>query len=406
MGVPTVAIAHTTDKCRSAETVTALVEEAIEHLGGISAFVKPGQTVLIQPAPALPYAAVEGATTDPALVGAIVRLARRAAAGKIRIASTSGGDFDAIECMRLNGMTAMAAREGAEIADLNDAATVRRELRLPDAKTMDRASVPAALVDVDVIIAVPKAKNDFFDLISGAMKMWSGVCRQNSRYIPDSDAGMIAASADLMTALRPGLCIADALVCGEGDGPVATMPHWCGCVLASTDPVALDAAIAGLLGHDVRRLRFAAAGEDRQLGRREPVVWLGIPLERVAFHAWPVHETFDYLPVNVLSGGGVMRSGTAGHVKTALDVLMRHGSLERAIARNGVPTLMIGDAADPDFERHLKEGPYVVFDDAARPEYQKDPRVRFVPGHPVLHGALRHLIEVFGAEWPGPAAAQ
>jgi len=400
--VPTAAIAHTTEKRRSIEAVTALAEEAIEHLGGIGAFLKPGQSVLIQPAPALPYAAGEGATTDPALVGAIIRLARRAAAGRIRIAATSGGDFDPLECMRLTGMAGMAAREGAEIVDLESPATPLCELRLPDARTIDRASVPAPLAEADVIIAVPKAKNDSFDLISGAMKLWSGVDPQNSQ--PDNDSRVVEHAADLMTALRPALCIADALVCGEGDGPVATTPHWCGCVLASTDPVAMDAAIAALLGYDVRKLRFAAAGEERQLGRREPITWLGMPLDRVAFQAWPVHEGFDHLPMNVLSGGGVTRAGTAGQVKAALDVLTRHGALHRAIATNGVPTVMIGDTGDPDFERHLKEGPYVVFDDAARPEYKQDPRVRFVPGHPVLRGALQHLIDAFGAELPGHAA--
>ena len=43
---------------------------------------------------------------------------------------------------------------------------------------------------------------------------------------------------------------------------------------------------------------------------------------------------------------------------------------------------------DPHFEEHLKEGPYLVFDDAARPEYRNDPRVHFVSGHPVLRKAM------------------
>ena len=45
----TVAIAHTTEKHRSQERVLALVREALDHLGGMSRFVRPGQTVLIKP---------------------------------------------------------------------------------------------------------------------------------------------------------------------------------------------------------------------------------------------------------------------------------------------------------------------------------------------------------------------
>jgi uncharacterized protein (DUF362 family) len=39
----TVAIAHTQEKHRSFTRVRALVEEALSHLGGIEAFVKPGK---------------------------------------------------------------------------------------------------------------------------------------------------------------------------------------------------------------------------------------------------------------------------------------------------------------------------------------------------------------------------
>jgi uncharacterized protein (DUF362 family) len=48
-GSATVAIAHTSERHRSPERVLALVREALAHLGGITRFVQPGQTVLIKP---------------------------------------------------------------------------------------------------------------------------------------------------------------------------------------------------------------------------------------------------------------------------------------------------------------------------------------------------------------------
>ena len=70
----------------------------------------------------------------------------------------------------------------------------------------------------------------------------------------------------------------------------------------------------------------------------------------------------------------------------------------------GTPTIMIGNVEDPNFEMHLTEGPYIVFDDAARPEYKNDPRVYFVPGHPVLQTALPELMKGLGVDFLGNAS--
>ncbi len=54
-----------------------------------------------------------------------------------------------------------------------------------------------------------------------------------------------------------------------------------------------------------------------------------------------------------------------------------------------------------NFEEHLKEGPYVVFDDSARDEYKNDSRVYFIKGHPVLQTALPELMKGLGVEFAG-----
>jgi hypothetical protein len=69
----------------------------------------------------------------------------------------------------------------------------------------------------------------------------------------------------------------------------------------------------------------------------------------------------------------------------------------------GTPTIMVGEIDDPDFEQHLQEGPYVVFDDAAKPKYKSDPRVYYVPGHPVLQTAMPELMKGLGVDVPGNA---
>lgn len=403
MSVP-VGIAHTSEKHRSIERVLDLTREALSHLGGIQAFVKPGQTVLLKPNQTVYYSAEEGCTTDPLVVGALIRLAREAGAARIQVGESSGGFFNSLECMRITGMAAMAEREGAELIDLGSDRTPNRVVPIPEGKVIQEAPLPAPLVDADVVIAVPKAKNHHIEPISGAMKLWVGVVNQNWRNHHHGDEEMIDRFVDLMTVSRPDLCVVDALICGEGDGPIANLPRWCGCVLACADPVATDVAIARLMGRDWRQLRFAKEGEARGLGFREPLTWMGTQLEKVAFKAWPGHKGFDYLPLNFLVGKGVTLEGTMGHVKSVLDSMLRRGELEQVAWLKGTPTVMCGDIEDPQFEEHLLQGPYVVFDDAARSEYKNDPRVHFVPGHPVLQTAMPELMKGLGVQAFGGAA--
>src|SRR5438552_18070109 len=94
-----VAIAHTKERHRSRELVLGLVREALDQLGGMRAFVRPGQTVLIKPNQTVFYSAEEGCTTDPLVVGALIRFVNEAAAARVQVAESSGGSFSSLECM-------------------------------------------------------------------------------------------------------------------------------------------------------------------------------------------------------------------------------------------------------------------------------------------------------------------
>jgi uncharacterized protein (DUF362 family) len=398
---PIVAIAHTKEKHRTQERVLALVAAALQEIGGMPKFVSAGKTVLIKPNQTVYYSAEEGCTTDPLVVGALIRLAKQAGAARVQIAESSGGFFSSLDCMKVTGMAAVAEKEGAELIDLGSDAVPNRMIEIPDGKVIQRAPIPAPLLDADVIIDVPKAKNHHIEPISGALKNWVGTVNQQWRQYNHGDEEMIGRFMDIMQVVRPQLVVADALIAGEGDGPIANLPRWCGCVLASTDPVAMDVSIARLLGRDWKKLEFAREAELRGIGAREPIQYAGVPLEEVAFQAWPGHEGFDYLPLNFLVGNGVTLPGTIGHVKSVLDSMLRRGDLEKVLWLKGTPTIMLGEIEDPAFEQHLKEGPYLVFDDAALPQYKQHPAVYFVPGHPVLRDAMPELMKGLGVSLPG-----
>src|SRR2546423_41600 len=156
---PIVAIAHTNEKHRSAERVLALVREAVDLLGGIQKFVKAGATVLIKPNQTVFYSAEEGCTTDPLVVGALIRLAKEAGAAKVQVAESSGGFFSSLECMKVTGMAAVAGREGAELIDLGSDDTSNRIVQIPNGRVIQEVPLPAPLLEADVFMHVPKSKH-------------------------------------------------------------------------------------------------------------------------------------------------------------------------------------------------------------------------------------------------------
>ena len=400
----TVAIAQTSEKHRSQQRVLELVREALSHLGGMDAFVRPGQTVLIKPNQTVFYSAEEGCTTDPLVVGALIRLAKEAGAARVQVAESSGGFFPSSECMSITGMTAVAEAEGAAVIDLGSDGTPNRTVQIPNGLFLKECPIPAPLLDADVIIDAPKAKNHHIEPISGALKNWVGSVNQNWRNHNHGDEEHIPRFMDIMTVTKPSLCVVDALICGEGDGPIANVPRWAGCIIASADPVATDVTICKMLGHDWEKLNFAKEAEKRGLGTRTEIEYRGVPLEQVQFQSWPGHHGYEYLPINFLVGEGVTLAGTVGHVKSAIDSMLRRGELNQVIWLKGTPTIMIGNVEDPRFEEHLIEGPYVIFDDAAKDEYKLDSRVYFVPGHPVLQTALPELMKGLGVNIMGNTA--
>src|SRR5687767_4987232 len=135
----TVAIVHTREKHRSQKRVLGLVRDALGFLGGIEKFVRPGDTVLIKPNLTVFYSAEEGCTTDPLVVGALIRLSKQAGAGRVQVAESSGGYFSSLECMEITGMAAVAEREGAELIDLGSDDVPNRIVQIPDGLVVKEA---------------------------------------------------------------------------------------------------------------------------------------------------------------------------------------------------------------------------------------------------------------------------
>jgi uncharacterized protein (DUF362 family) len=395
----TVAIARTTERHRDAESITSLTRRALDLLGGIRAFVRPGQRVLIKPNCTGYFLADEGITTDPRLVAALIRLCFEAGASEITVGESAGMDETA-KVLAATGMAATARAAGARVVAFDDCGS--REVDVPGGRAIRRIAIPLPLLEADVIINACKGKTHHMDPVSGAIKNWVGAIPLALR-MKHHDVHTFAEYVDIMSVTRPALHVCDAIIVGEGDGPLANTPRWCGCVLASTDPAALDVTLCRLFSLDPDEHRFAAEAAERGLGTNDPasITVMGSSLDEARIEVRRPRRGWDYYPFNVIVGEGVTYAGTLGHWKSIADAFLRDGTWVKVIAARGVPTFLIGDAEDPDFERHVTQGPYFVIDDVAPARYRLDPRVHVIPGHPALHNMLPELLRGLGLTVPG-----
>lgn len=397
-----VAISRAPGRKVDEEQVERLVREALDHLGGMGRFVRSGQIVLIKPNLTLWRTYETGVTTDPRLAAALARIAREAGAGVVQVGECSSCGQVTREVMRVTGMEKAAREAGAVPVYFDEEEQV--EVDVPEGRLLRRIPVPKPLLDADVVIACPKLKTHFLDPITGAVKLWVGAARQDTMHRLHRDR-VQETVADLLTITRPDLAVMDAIIAGEGNGPVATRGRWMGCVLASDDPVALDVIAGDLAGFDGAGMSFPRAAAARGVGiaDRSRIDVLGVPVEtaRVLLEPERLDGWTEGYPVRVIAGEGVTLEGTLGHFKGFADLWQADHLWEVLVRLKGRPTFMIGRAEDPDFEKHLQEGPYFVLDDAALDRYKRDPRVTFVPGSPIGNEMMPAIMQALGIEGAG-----
>lgn len=249
--------------------VTDALNAALSPLGGMAAFVVPGQRVLLKVnllSRALPERAV---TTHPEVVRALIRSVRTA--GGIPVVGDSpGGPNTLAQVRRVWGDTGIAAvceEESAELVLLDDRCV---RVAAPGGRLYSSFTIGAEVAEADVVITVPKFKTHGLMMFTGAVKNLFGCIPglQKAQYhltVPDRhDFGEML--VDLALACRPALSVMDAVVGMEGEGPAGGDPRHIGALLASADPFSLDVVASAMAGLDPLEVYSNRAAADRGLG--------------------------------------------------------------------------------------------------------------------------------------------
>lgn len=241
----------------------AMLDRALAELGGIGAFVKPGQTVVVKPNIGWDVPPARGGNTHPELVSRLVTLCLGAGAKSVSVFDNPCDQWQ--RAYATSGIGPAAEAAGARVVNGKDE-SLYREIEIPRGVKLHRAKVHSLVLDSDVLLNVPVLKHHSGALMTAALKNLMGVV-WDRRYYHNND--MHQCIADLATVVRPALNILDAYhpmvrngPRGRSDSDTVLMRT----LLASTDPVALDAAAAKLLGHEPSAVRHVQLAADLGLG--------------------------------------------------------------------------------------------------------------------------------------------
>ena len=143
-------------KCGSYAEAECGVHESLAPLGGMGAFVKPGDKVVIKPNFVSRKKPDEAATTHPAILRAVI-CEVCAAGGSVIVAESPGGPYNKAALSAVyDGCGAKEAVEGTSAA-LNYN-TEFSEKELPQGRTLRKFPIIKPITDADVIISLPKLK--------------------------------------------------------------------------------------------------------------------------------------------------------------------------------------------------------------------------------------------------------
>ncbi|MBN1881456.1 MAG: DUF362 domain-containing protein [Deltaproteobacteria bacterium] len=279
------------------ELVYQKVKEAVDLVGTMSAYVSPGERVLLKPNLLSPKAPETGALTHPAVLEAAVRLVKEA--GGVPLVGDSPAYSAPLSCLKKGGMLPVLEKYDVKFLPFETST----EIRNPEG-AFKVFEVATDILSVDKIINLPKmkthgqmvmtlaVKNMFGTVVGGRKTQWH--LRVGDK--PRQFARMIV---DLHYLVNPSLSIMDAVTAMEGNGPGSGDPVDLGLLIAGRDASAVDTVACRIVGLDPSLLFTLAEAKRAGMGitSLSDIQVLGERIEDVSV------EGFRFPPTGPLTAG-------------------------------------------------------------------------------------------------------
>lgn len=244
-------------KCQNYETsnLEIAIEKALELIGGIGNYVRSGDHVLLKINLLTGDVPEKAVTTHPAIVRAMIRQVRKAG-GIPLVGDCSGTEGKPnqkkyLDACRSSGIMQVCDEEKAQIIHLSAESV---EVRNDSGRLYKNFILSKQVVDADVLISLPKLKTHGLTLFTGGVKnnfgCITGLNKVKMHLRAEDPETFSQILVDLLGIVQPDLILMDAVVGMEGNGPSNGTPKQVNAILASKDPVALDAVACKMVGID------------------------------------------------------------------------------------------------------------------------------------------------------------
>ena len=261
-GLPAMALPYDLVAIKGGEA-DAMFEKAIASLGGMTKFVKKGQTVVVKPNIGWDVTPERAANTNPRLVAAIVKHCLSAGAKSVHVFDNTCDNWS--KCYTNSGIEKAAKEAGAKVAPGNTEGYYQ-EVTVKAGKKLQKTKVHELILESDVFINVPVLKSHMSAKLTIAMKNLMGIVWDRGYWHKNNLNQCIA---DFATYRKPDLNIVDAYAVMTKHGPrgiskndVVMMKSQ----LISADMVAIDTAAAKLCSKELSDVPYLSLAEQLGVG--------------------------------------------------------------------------------------------------------------------------------------------
>ena len=190
-----------------------MVRRALAAMGGMEKFVPKGSKVIVKPNICVAYHTYEyAATTNPWVVGALVKMALEAGAGSVQVMDFPFGG-SAEKAYARSGIEEQVTAAGGEMVPMPGFKYV--SVDLPQALSLKSTKAFKDALEADVLIDVPIAKHHGSTRLTLGMKNLMGLVLDRGA-IHNNLGQRIA---DLTTLFHPSLTVVDAVRILTANGP-------------------------------------------------------------------------------------------------------------------------------------------------------------------------------------------
>ncbi|MDI6739783.1 MAG: DUF362 domain-containing protein [Candidatus Edwardsbacteria bacterium] len=285
-------------KCSSydLDEISQAVSKAVDLLGGISSFIKPGNKILLKPNLLQAARPEDMITTHPAVVEDVIVLVKQAG-GVPMLGDSPAGAFNSVEnYWRTTGMWDVCKKHNVELVQFEKGGVSQKE------RHGRKYHIAKSVTDADVIINLPKIKTHGLTLLTCAVKNMYGVIPglKKSNYHKEAPKPweFSAIVVDVYALAKPHLTIVDGIVGMDGAGPSAGKQKPLGLVLAGADGVAVDAVVTHLMGKRPLSIPTTKLAHNQKLGEAElhKIELLGDRYEVRRDFTWPPNWFYAFVP--------------------------------------------------------------------------------------------------------------